>query len=67
MTVKIEEVKKIKLKFEAGVAATLVTHPDLTLPKVAELHGISVRQVRSIAGRFGISRKPGRRKAVVNG
>jgi hypothetical protein len=67
MTIKIEEVEKIKQEFETGVAATLVTRPDLTLPQIAEAHNITVRQVRSIAERFGISRKPGRRKAVVNG
>jgi predicted HTH domain antitoxin len=62
----IEEVKRVKQEFEAGVAATLVTQPNITLLRVAEMYGISVRQVRSIAERRGISRTPGRKAGVGN-
>lgn len=61
----IEEVKKVKDEFEAGVAATLVTRTDLTLEEIAVMHGgISPRQVRSIMGRRGIRRRPGRKPGV---
>jgi hypothetical protein len=62
----IEQIKKVKQEFEAEVATTLVARMDLSLDSIALMYGITIRQVRSIAERRGISRKPGRKVGVGN-